>query len=90
MPKFKRIIVSCFDGDPFELMRRQGFTWIFSKPVPIADCVEFYCCECKKKGPLPDNFRSVGWSSDRAFSYFTEEKIKACKQWAAAPQQEAK
>ncbi|HHT1874486.1 hypothetical protein JFC73_12810 [Enterobacter hormaechei] len=88
MPKFKRIIISYINGEPKELMKKAGFTWKFSRPVPIADTVEFYCCERKKKGPLPDNFRSVGWSDEGAFSYFTEEQIEACKQWASAPQQE--
>lgn len=88
MPKFKRIIISYFSGEPGELMRKAGFTWKFSRPVPIADSVEFYCCERRKKGPLPDHFHSVGWSDDGAFSHFTEEQVKECKQWAAAPQQE--
>lgn len=50
MPKFKRIIISYFSGEPRELMRKAGFTWKFTRPVPIADSVEFYCCERKKKG----------------------------------------
>lgn len=90
MPKFKRIIISYFSGEPGELMRKAGFTWKFSRPVPIADSVEFYCCERRKKGPLPDHFHSVGWSDDGAFSHFTEEQVKECKQWAAVPQQEVK
>ena len=89
MPKFKRIIVSYINGDPKELMKSAGFTWKFAKPVPIADSVEFYCCERKKKGPLPENLRSVGWGDNHAFLYFTEEQIEICKQWSAAPQQEA-
>lgn len=88
MPKFKRIIISYFSGEPRELMSKAGFTWKFTRPVPIADSVEFYCCERRKKGPLPDNFRSVGWSDEGAFSYFTEEQVEVCKQWASAPQQE--
>ncbi|MCK7169399.1 hypothetical protein [Enterobacter chengduensis] len=88
MPKFKRIIINQFDGNPEELMRSGGFTWMFSRPVPIADSVEFYCCERKKKGRLPEIFHSVGWSDDEAFSNFTEQQIEACKQWESAPQQE--
>ncbi|MBL5927804.1 hypothetical protein [Enterobacter asburiae] len=90
MPKFKKIIVSYFNGEPEELMRKDGFTWMFSRSAPIADSVEFYCCERKKKGRLPDIFHSVGWSDDEAFSNFTEQQIEACKQWSAATRQEVK
>lgn len=87
MPKFKRIIISYFNGEPKELMKKAGFIWKFSRPVPIADSVEFYCCERRKKGPLPDHFHSVGWSDDGEFPHFTEEQIKECKQWEASTQE---
>ncbi len=82
MQKFKRIGVSDYDGDAKSKMESAGFTWKYCKKVPIADSVEFYCCEREGKEPLPEDLHDFGWEGEYTFRGFTDEQIAECKEWA--------
>ncbi|MFB4682465.1 hypothetical protein ABK792_21775 [Enterobacter hormaechei] len=90
MQKYKRIGVSDYDSDAKSKMEIAGFTWKYFRRVPIADSIEFYCCERDSDEPLPDNLYDFGWGDESVFRGFTELQVAECKAWAAAPQQEVK
>lgn len=90
MQRFKRIGVSNYYSDAKSQMESAGFTWKYFKNVPIADSIEFYCCERDIDEPLPDNLYDFGWDDgESVFRGFTDSQIEECMKWADEPQQEA-